>query len=250
MYRWRASYWSNSDFARWLTKRALAVDTPRALSMEDWRSWDELFKELAPVTYFFVEEVFDRVQNVVMFPVDVYRNARAYARNRWGDQVHVLKAGKPGEYRDVDFRIMHGCFGALKDFVEIEKALSLRWNGEEFQKLKHTFKRDTWWNILQTERSPEAGLAYLDWEMSLKERGRRTHQAKVAAEIKQLYWWWVHDRPARQDPYDLVTPSLDTEPSDKQAQLIKSAQDMEAEYRKQDTDMLIRLIKIRESLWT
>jgi hypothetical protein len=96
-----------------------------------------------------------------------------------------------------------------------------------------------------------------------------TGQALAAKEIKELYTWWTVTYRARPDPYDASgwTEYCETSRianggklswgSDKSPELKKMSdkshkllQKIEAAYEKEDEAMMIRLIKIRESLWT
>lgn len=66
------------------------------------------------------------------------------------------------------------------------------------------------------------GLKYLDWEISLGDASLQ--QCASAKEIKELYIWWTETRNLRKD-------------------------DVSKNYN-EDTEMMIRLAKIREYLWS
>jgi hypothetical protein len=96
-----------------------------------------------------------------------------------------------------------------------------------------------------------------------------THQAKAAKEILELYTWWTVTHRNRPDPYEAsgwsaaceaqrlanggkLSFSSPKDPvlkkqSDKAHKLL---QKIEKAYEKEDEEMMIRLIKVRESLWT
>ena len=93
-------------------------------------------------------------------------------------------------------------------------------------------------------------------------------QGATAREILALYKWWTEVYPNRPDPHDAGGWSaycdmrrnkgfhlLDMESEDAEdAAICKTALDktheIEDAYRKEDEEMMIRLIKIREALWT
>ncbi len=136
------------------------------------------------------------------------------------------------------------------------------------------------WLRLRTWRSPEAGLAYLDWASGLKldsgwgvepgsaDYGEPTHQALAAREIKELYMWWTQVYPNRPDVYDasgwsaycerrraLGYDILDLEEktpaeADECKTALDRSNEIEAAYEAEDEAMMIRLIRIRDSLWT
>lgn len=117
----------------------------------------------------------------------------------------------------------------------------------------------------------EAGVAYLKWAADFKvdddwpckngfEIGAPTPQALAAQEILLLYQWWKHDRPNRSDPmkasgwdeYCEKHPRSTRSLEDKEVckDILNICQKMEKEQEDEDTDMLIRLVKIRKYLWT
>ena len=96
-----------------------------------------------------------------------------------------------------------------------------------------------------------------------------TTQAQAANEIIELYTWWTDIYPNRLDPYDVsgwsehcdlrrVTHADDgfiwedrnDEEKAQTRKCLDSLQDLETQYREEDTEMLIRLINLRDSLWT
>jgi hypothetical protein len=131
---------------------------------------------------------------------------------------------------------------------------------------------------LRTWRCPEAGLSYLNWAKDLtnvefldedkKHEAELTHQALAAREILELYHWWKEVYPKRPDPYDASGWSAYCEmrraagrdffdmedKTPEEAEMSRTAldksQEIESAYNKEDEEMMIRLIKIRQSLWT
>ena len=111
-----------------------------------------------------------------------------------------------------------------------------------------------------------------DWgvEETSPDHGKPTSQAERAREIKELYTWWTTIYRNRPDPHDASgwsdyceasrianggkmswsskdkTPELQ-EMSDKSHALL---QEIETAYEAEDEQMMIRLIKARDGLWT
>jgi hypothetical protein len=165
------------------------------------------------------------------------------------------------------------------DFVEIEQAwIHVCWDEEARKKFKTPWYRKGWLR-LRTWRSPEAGLDHLDWAAGLTnkefieegEKEEPTHQALAATEIKELYHWWTVTYRNRPDPYDASgwtayceasraanggslwgSLSSDKTPEMKKMSTLslKKLRKMEEAYEKEEEAMMIRLIKIRQSLWT
>ena len=118
---------------------------------------------------------------------------------------------------------------------------------------------------------------YGDYEKSIAEAkengeyGLPTHQAVAAKEQFELYNWWKNVRPKRPDPMDAsgYTAYFDRrkkedndddffsflnhkseEDTVEQRKCSELCSKIEAEYEQEDEDMLIRLVKVRKSLWT
>ena len=185
----------------------------------------------------YFEELID---TVIIGP---YNTLRFYVRNRFIDRLHYLPTKLPrGKYFDLDHRMLHAMFEALVDFIEYEKASLYTWchNSELSSYPWWTRFLKRWYNY----RLPEAGLAYLTWEMSLVYDGnddslfgQPTKQAIAAKEQYELYKWWKEQYPKRQDPY--IT-------DDDYTNVLK----IEAGLYEEEQQMLLRLINIRSSLWT
>jgi hypothetical protein len=276
----RSNYWSCSSFADWLRGTA----KPKAATGKDWRLWKEAAKETHPIRYWIVEEGLDYVQNFLNWPADRINDVRYYINNRWVTRSHACTAHpsdiKPGDWCDVGNRFLPCLFNELVDFVEIEQAWHhVLWDEESRKKYQPPWWRKGWLRW-RTWRSPEAGMAHLIWASGLKndntwglnsnhpEYGQPTHQAKAAKEIIDLYVWWKHIRPQRPDPHDASGWTAYCEAkreggreffdfedkTPEEAAMSKAAieksMDIEKEQDQEDEDMMIRLIKVRGSLWT
>jgi hypothetical protein len=273
------NYWSCSPFANWLRGTA----KPSSATGRGWNEWKQAARATHPIRYWIVEEGLDAVQNFVNWPADRWNDVRYYINNRWITRSHALTAHprdiKPGDWRDVGNRFLPCLFNELVDFVEVEQAWHhVMWDEAARKRFAVPWHRR--WFRFRTWRSPEAGLAYLDWASSLKldlgwgvepsnaEFGQPTHQALAAREIKELYMWWKEVYPNRPDVYDasgwsaycerrraLGYDILDLEEkTESEADECKTAldrtQEIEAAYEAEDEAMMIRLIRIRDSLWT
>jgi len=253
---------------------------------EEWHEWESRAKRDYPIRWWIAEEGLGHLQDFVTWPVRKIYDIKYYINNRWISHTHALTAHprdiKPGEWRDVGNRFLPCLFNELVDFVEIEQAWHhIAWNDESKEKFKAPFWASGWFRW-RTWRCPEAGIASLDWSMSLvwdkdwgvdetsPEFGKPTSQAIRAKEIKELYLWWTTVYPARPDPMDasgwseycdrlrieqgsdrwigMKSKSPETEKMGKKA--LKLSQKIEEAYDKEDEAMMIRLIKIRDSLWT
>jgi hypothetical protein len=276
----RANYWSCSKFADWLRGTA----KPGAGTSKEWRLWKKAAKETHPIRYWIVEEGLDYLQNFVNWPLDKLANVRYYINNRWITRSHACTAHardiRPGSWCDVGNRFLPCLFNELVDFVEIEQAWHhVLWDEEARKRFDVPWYRRGWLR-LRVWRCPDAGIEHLIWASGLKlgddmgvdkdseDYGRPTRQAENAQEILALYRWWKVERPKRPDPMEAsgwtaycerlrgngrdmfdFEDRTEEEEIDSKTALDKSTE-MEAAYDDEDEAMMIRLIKIRDSLWT
>ena len=290
----RSNYWSLSRFSKWLRTK-FGLENPGALSSEDWVKWRKDSKLKAPFIHWLTDTAFDRVQDFFCWPKDKLWDLRCALNSRFFDKYYTMQTRlDPWRYHEVDTRMLHGMFETLVDFVEIEKAWVMVIWGQDENRKKFGYKwyeMNGWTSWFASEkRHPEAGLAHLEWEMSLvrdnswygdneeaiaeaKEKGEygtMTHQAEAAKEQFELYNWWKNVRPKRPDPmdasgYTVYFDRLRNNSDDDFFSFLntKSEEDrieqktcsdlcsqIEEAYEKEDEEMLIRLIKIRRSLWT
>lgn len=254
-------YITNSKFFDNLRKH-MGIDKPFALEWDKWDDWNAQLKTDKPFAYFFTETVPGWLEDVAYYIPTPIDNVRYYCRNRFMRKTHMLRTNtKFGEYSDMDTRIFEGVMNAIVDYVEIELAWKSRWcNTEESKTAK--------W---KKGRCPQLGIAYLAWEMTLDgpdldETERSDSQAATAREVKAIYDWWTVTRPDRQDPHDasgwsdlcekeraagkkMFQRGTKEEEAEKRS-ILDKLRALEAADEKEDEDMLIRVIKIRRSLWT
>jgi len=276
------NYWTCSKFADWIR----GTPKPGAATMEDWQSWRVQAKASHPIRYWIADELLDFLQDMITYPATKLNDVRYYLVNRYSTRSNSLTAHPrdiaPGSWCDVGNRFLPCMFNELVDFVEIEKAwMQCCWGQEENQaKYNMPWWRNHWWSRLgQTWRCPQAGLDHLEWEINLlfndewmdkndPKYGKPTPQAISAMEIKELYLWWTVERPKRPDPYEASGWTalcadrraggdsiwLPQEKTAKDRKASKTALDkltkIEAAYEKEDERMMIRLIKVRQSLWS
>jgi hypothetical protein len=255
----RANRWSDSKLAKWLYGR----EVPAALP---WGEWDKFWNEVKaerPIRYWIAHEGFNKLQDIVMWPIDKIYAIRYYLNNRFITKTHALTADpkniKPGEWVDMDTRILYCMFDEFcRNFVESEAAwMNVIFDDEA--KKAYNVPRWFWWKRnMWTSR--EAGLAWLKFQA---ENGHTL----FATEAMDLYHWWRDVRPNRPDPHDAsgwtavcnaardkdgdkfpLGEALDNVPNKDEA--LKKLREIEERYEQEDTDNLIRLIRIRSFLWT
>lgn len=283
----RVHYWSCSKFADWLRGTA----KPGAQTGDGWNRWHKTAKKSHPLRYWLAEEGLDAIQSAIWWPVDKLYDFKYYINNRYVTRTHSLTAHpkdiKPGTWRDVGNRFLPCLFNELVNFVEVEKAWSnIAWSKEAREKYNPPFWGWGWFRW-RNWRCPEAGIAHLNWEVTLtneewldedkKHEAEPTGQALAAKEILELYNWWKEVYPNRRDPHDLsgwsawcerrrrkikeedpeaddiaILGSENESDSEREEtrRLLDLLREIETRYEEEDTQMMVRLIKLRGHLWT
>lgn len=83
----RYTYWSNSKLSIKI-REMFGLTNPIYLSSEGWDEWEEECNKKAKVVHWITNKGFDKLQNIVMFPADVWRSIRTatiwkFFRNLW-----------------------------------------------------------------------------------------------------------------------------------------------------------------------
>jgi hypothetical protein len=275
-----SNYWTCSKFADWLRGTA----KPSSATSEGWDKWTEKAKSTHPIRFWIADDGLDYLQDFITWPIRQLYSIKYYINNRWVTRTHALTAHprdiKPGQWQDVGNRFLPCLFNELQDFVEVELAWwHVVWD-EEARKQFNSPWYATGWFRWRTWRNPECGLANLEWQRQLRWKeeevgadfkglGELTPQAVKAQEILDLYTWWTQTYRNRPDPYEAsgwtaaceaqreanggkISFSTPKDPVLKKAQdkAHKLLQKIEADYEKEDEEMMIRLIKVRHGLWT
>lgn len=275
----RNHYWTCSKFADWIR----GTTKGGAKTAEGWDEWEKRAKDAYPVRWWLAEEGLDYLQNIVYYIPDKLYAVKYYINNRWVTRTHALTAHSRdiprGEWRDVGNRFLPCLFNELVDFVEVELAWwHIAWSDRNEKAKYNAPFWATGWFRWRTWRCPQAGLDNLEWQRNLvwKEEelgadnslvGQSTYQAIKAQEILELYKWWTEVYPNRPDPHDasgwseycdrkreeggaFLAETKDPELKEFGDKALKKTHEIEEAYDKEDEEMLIRLIKIRNSLWT
>jgi hypothetical protein len=236
----RIHYWSCSKFANWIR----GENKPVALEWGEWDKWYDEQKQKRPFRYWLSDTFLKRLQDIIYFPLDLYRTIAVYIRNRYIDKLQYLDTGlKPGEYYDLDYRIINALFNELVDFVEKDLSYLSHWDRNKTYKFKNG-------------RCIEAAYDYFKWANNLKRGGKLTEQAKASRKIQKLYEWWKNKRPNRVDPFSSsqfsydIDDILDGKQIKQKQKDLKKAYDLELSQENEDTEMLVELIKVRNHLWT
>ena len=222
--------------------------------MEQWSNWEKEQRSNRPIAFFFYVTLKESIRDLwTSFVYNCWTTPIYAIKYRTTHRYNILHTGLKPEYYDLDRRILHGVFNELVNFVECDKA----WLNVVFGENKG--KR----GLFERYRSAEQGIEYLNWEMSLKD-DYLGNQVEVAKETLTLYKWWKEVYLTRKDvheesglnEYHSRFDSKDWEewaslkPSEEYKALIEKSRQIEMDRDIEETEMLIRLIKIRKSLWT
>jgi len=274
----RNHYWTIGPFADWLR----GTPSPGALTHRGWKEWRAMAKARHPVRYWLADEGLDYLQRFFCYIPDKIYDLKYYINNRWVTRTHALTASPGdiprGQWRDLGYRFLPCLFNELRDFVEVELAWwHIAWEGKEVRKKYNPPFYATGWFRWRTWRCVQAGLDNLEWQMNLThdwladdhpDRNKPTLQAENAREILELYKWWTEVYPNRPDPHDaggwsdfceqrrqsgrdfLDFEDRTDEEREASSAALEATQTIEDKYNQEDEEMMIRLIRIRQALWT
>ena len=157
-----------------------------ARSAEDWDDWRTEMKKEHSFLFWL-----NNTLPTYRYPVTHrYQRWSEWVRYRLKRRCHIVNTGQAPGYMETGDRMFYANFNLLKEFVEGEKAWMNRWNDEGVTRSE----------IKKNGR--KYGLKYLDWEISLNDNGTFEKngydgQSTSAQKIKDLYLWWVDERPLR-----------------------------------------------------
>lgn len=240
---------------------------PGALSSKGWRLFDKEFKERAPIRHWIKKDF----RKTFILPIKwKYESINHWIRYRTYDRYHIVDTGlKPG-YHEIDTLMLHSNFNMLKDFIEVEQAKrSYYWSDEYEKDASWCEKHMPFYRRFYPFRRPDLGIKHLEWASTLDDPALPLYeqsptQARAARESLALYNWWVNDRPARKEieyvEYNdqglgylaSLDDDFDKEAPDFKAHCVSAKSQFEQadSWEEEDTEMLVRLMKIRKSLWT
>lgn len=201
---------------------------------EDDYCWEDYYADLKrtyPVRYFFAETLVDFLRYKVAMPVTrpikdawYWLKCHVVPKHRY----HILDLRQPDYthgWIDTDTRMLYANFNLLNEFVEHEMPNFYCPTEEECN------SEECWAesNRKQREAYLEVEALHFWWNIQ-----RQLDQAKCAAAVTA----W-HDRKHKQKIFDEETERL-----------WKEHLHLDEVFEQTETEMLIRLIKVRKSLWT
>jgi len=247
------------NFRAWLD-----YNPPYYLSSKGWRLFKEEFAERAPIR-FWLKYNFPKYTNPIIWR---YNDIKNWIRYRTTDRYHIVNTGLEPGYYNIDTIMLNANFTLLKDFVECRQAwCSMALEGKNPRTWLE--KNIPFYYYFFPFRSPEFGIKHFEWAATLDNPSLPIHersesQACAAREVLALYYWWTKERPARKeidipsyDDQDLgIMACLDSdfnrnaEDYKAHAEAMEKNSALSDKWAEEDTEMLIRLMKIRSSLWT
>ena len=277
-------YWSCSKFADVIR----GTEKLSAGTAEQWDDWTTRAQMKHNFRYWLAEEGLSHLQDFVTWPIRKIYDVKYYVNNRWVTRTHSLTAHardiQPGQWCDVGNRFLPCLFNELVDFVEVELAWwQIAW-ADPTKKAKYNAPfYATGWFRWRTWRCPQAGLDNLDWQRNLRHSvddgwregdpniGLPTPQAVKAQEVLDLYRWWKEVYPNRPDAHDasgwseycelkrkehgdtglsFMKESANPETRALGDAALTKTHEIEQAYEDEDTEMMVRLIRVRHGLWT
>lgn len=264
-------------------KKWFDFKVPRALGWDEWDDWHKETKAARPIAYFFCEAAPSFINKTTRKMAKPFSDVRIWISNvAYGTHMMRARTLERGKWHEFGDRMLHANFGAFVDFIEIEMAghhLACSKDArEEFQGPQWFHKPILFLLGVPQWRSEESAASFMKWEMSLDDPDAEGEghppQARAAREHMILYTWWKHVRPARKDSWEVSgfkkfheemdakygedstlrlfskRKTLNAAERQEYDRLNALSSKIEESYAKEDDDMLIRLMKTKDSLWT
>ena len=240
-----------------------AYSPPGSLTAPGWNAFNKEFKEKAPVRYWFK----NNFRRKFILPIK-WKADKMYwwVRYRTINRFHVVKTGLPPGYKEVETTMLHVNFTLLKDFVEIELASQAYWGDDIVRTWAE--KYIPLYNVFYPFRRPDLGIKQLEWAAKLDDPSvpvneQSPAQAVHAREVYALYKRWTETRPNRvtveilypkvdrsEDDFMFTNVDRTTEEYKTYMHSVDMEQKQQEKWEKEDTKMLVRLMKARTGMWT
>jgi len=242
-------HYSNSNFAESIRLKFGFPPKPHSASMGGWNEYETACKTKNKFINWLTNDGIDSVQYAIDLPKNFLHYIEYNFRN-FKNQTHVLRTsnGKPGQWYDLPERINDALFTAVIDFVEIECAHMHAMFDEERKKLLKSDKK---------KYGKRYGYAYLnryegeefddgtDWTDWIAEN----NEIKAIYEFAKSYFEF--------DAFKIAKSQLNYEPTgavfdmnDETRTYYALVRELESDMYLKVNDHLIRLIKIKDRMWT
>jgi len=153
-----------------------------------------------------------------------YRSFTSYIKNRFVRKHYLIKTGlKKGQWYDTDTRMLYGMMNLLVEYIDKEKPFEhINWDYDDLHRSakKEFLEIRKWWDNYEN-RCEEIEKSLTDWYEE------RFDGAK-----------------------DCMLDRINETPTPESKRLFKIHNEMGNKLNEEETEMLIRLVKIRKCLWT
>ena len=256
-------------FFNWL-ERKLKVDTPYALS--NWDAWRQYMKTHRPIAFFLTDDLPRLIDKINVYRILKINYIPYYFKNLISLRYCFLKTKLPiMKFQELNTLILHANFNTLVDYVECSYNLI---PGKSYPNDRKEFIEKyniPFWRQNQVFfRSKEAGIKALNDQIA--DMVAHNYTDHSYQEILDLYLWWTTTRPNRAELY-VDSPADDNQWSnidliygeslfrskysrkkhvkDQEliSRLLSTSQKLEEEYNTEDTEMLVRLVKVLPKCW-
>lgn len=237
-----------------------------------------------------IKKLLRKFKYYARYPLQSFKDLERYIAYRTYDNYRVVKADLPAGFYEPGDLLLPISFALLKKFVEVNLAYQALWSHEDkapkWLKISEYLPSPLSDIITPDLVSRELGMLALEDQIESIQKDNmyspqhREEHLHTWKEIKELYIWWTDLRPKRGEPGDVsgfyeICETLRIKNGNvhkfipiagstcKSMQFSGSAADYKAysdasdrmweeekRQNKEDEEMLIRLVKIKEHLWS
>lgn len=206
------------------------LDRPESATMTEWDAWEAKNKKEKPILYFLLETapawircrykwwITDPIYHLKCKYFRKYHYIKIDVDRFFNHNQHIFPYKlRNYHWYDTDTKMLYGLFQLVVDYIEGE-------NPERF-----------------------------DWQVT-------PEQQKIWKEINELYDWWTKERPERKVEYpsiedfggksEDILADKDSPARKAWGEAVLEHEQLERAFDVEDTEMMIRLITIRQHLWS
>lgn len=238
-----------------LLKKLFPLDTPNAATHAKWEEWRINAVRDHPILYFLNWRL----------PIILSVAYRRYVTDPiwWikyrihpDHKYHIVRTGLSPNYYDTDTIMLHAIMTMVVDFVEIENkghwmesVLAAKQDNIKRSNIEKAGKEETWEDDLMPQHQIDCIIACDDahvwWTKRVPKREEEEVDIVSGSETEMMMFFGNGD-----DHDDKMKEHKDYPKFVAWRKKCEEHREQEAEWRKQETEMLQRIVAVRGSMWT
>ena len=238
------------------------TEYPYSAQFGEWDNIEKSAREKHPIRYWLAEDLWDWCEDVIFWIPRKYRDTKSYLSNRFETKTHVLQLDlqrdwvKKGKWIEYDTRLLYGVMDSFVIWLREEWYSNRSWGFDDSQMTEKEKFLALWDARIQMYREDE----------NILDDGSEGGWVHAYKEMREIYLWWTNfeedawyenspwykhcEKMRKKYESIMVSPSSKTEEEIEQGrEALKEHTRLEKENKDKITEMLCRLMQIREAMW-